>query len=104
MQHCVTKSTKSCITITYLTALRDEIVAVDHQYEKVWHEQDAEGIASFYTTDAKIMAAGMDVFHGREGMQAILWYISANFGLYFQKCNTLHAAAHYNDPIAISNG
>ena len=54
---------------------------MDHQYEKVWHEQDAEGVASFYTTDAKIMAASMDVFHGRDGMQAILWYISANFGL-----------------------
>ena len=41
--------------------MRDEIVAVDKQYEKVWNEQDAEGVASFYTTDAKIMAAGMDV-------------------------------------------
>ena len=51
--------------------MRDEIVAVDKQYEKVWHEQDAEGVASFYTTDAKIMAAGMDVFQGREGMEVV---------------------------------
>ena len=42
------------------------------QFRKKWREQDAEGVASFFATDAKIMIAGMDVLHGREGMQAIL--------------------------------
>jgi len=52
-------------------ALRDEIVAVNKQRAKAWREQDAEGVASFFADDARMMAAGMDVFRGREGMKRI---------------------------------
>jgi len=44
---------------------------VNKQRAKAWHEQDAEGVASFFAGDARMMAAGMDVFRGREGMKRI---------------------------------
>ncbi len=53
----------------FFAALKEEIVALNKQYTEEWVEQDAEGVASFYTCNAKIMGAGMDVIHGKEGIQ-----------------------------------
>lgn len=59
-------------------ALKEEIVALNKQYTEEWVEQDAEGVASFYTCDAKSMGPGMDVIHGKE---AITDFLKVLFGM-----------------------
>ncbi len=55
----------------YFAALKEEIVALNKQYTEEWEEQDAEGVASFYTCDAKSMGPGMDVIHGKKGIHLL---------------------------------
>ena len=50
--------------------MEEEISAANKQYSEEWAEQDVKGVASFYTCDGKIMGAGMDVIHGKEGIHS----------------------------------
>lgn len=52
--------------------IKEEIDAFRKQYMEEWEEQDAEGLASLYTCDAKFMPSGMDVVHGKEAIAGVL--------------------------------
>ncbi|XP_065888463.1 uncharacterized protein [Dysidea avara] len=49
-------------------ALRDEIEAANKKFMACFKAQDANALSMLYTEDCKVMATGMDVQTGRQGV------------------------------------
>ena len=60
--------------------IQDAFLPVCQQFEKSFNQGDAEGLASLYTEDAKILPPNMDIVEGRSAIQTY-WQGALEMGI-----------------------
>ncbi len=60
--------------------LRDAFLSVWRQFEKSFNQGDAEGLASLYSEDAKILPPNMDIVEGKNTIQSY-WQGALDMGI-----------------------
>jgi len=60
--------------------IRDAFLPVCQQFEKSFNQGDAEGLASLYSEDAKILPPNMDIVEGRSAIQTY-WQGALDMGI-----------------------
>lgn len=60
--------------------IRDAFLFVCQQFEKSFNQGDAEGLASLYSEDAKILPPNMDIVEGRSTIQTY-WQGALDMGI-----------------------
>ncbi len=60
--------------------IRDAFLSVCQQFEKSFNQGDAEGLASLYSEDAKILPPNMDIVEGKNTIQTY-WQGALDMGI-----------------------
>jgi uncharacterized protein (TIGR02246 family) len=68
------------MTPSSLETVQDAFLPVCQQFEKSFNQGDAEGLASLYTEDAKILPPNMDIVEGRSAIQTY-WQGALEMGI-----------------------
>ena len=60
--------------------IRDAFLPICQQFEKSFNQGDAEGLASLYSEDAKILPPNMDIVEGKNAVQSY-WQGALDMGI-----------------------
>ena len=78
-----------------LETVRDAFTSICQQFEKSFNQGDAEGLASLYSEDAKILSPNMDFVEGKNAIQTF-WQGALEMGIKSFKGEMIEAESSGN--------
>ena len=83
------------MTTSSLETVQDAFTSICQQFEKSFNQGDAEGLASLYSEDAKILSPNMDFVEGKNAIQTF-WQGALEMGIKSFKGEMIEAESSGN--------